>query len=593
MAIPNALNRDDFLTGKLVGPDPVVRSAMAKVMNPQGLPPMTQKELDRLLNRQFYEEQQVKQANAYQGSRLYEARQAIASGQMAPIDVNSYAGSMYSAPGSYTAARPISAPTRPSIQQSADRMLRANYGEMQPGQVQVSDLGGDRVIEGTPRPRGIQGMADTLLTDTYGAMQPGQQMRVAGIPDEMLVPARAEPTEPAGEAPAGGYAQPAGGYAQPAAAPRPTSFGPALSQLMGPSGMPSGMPALPSLTPRTPSAMTVADVFASTPDALARTSREQEARQKQLEALRKSNIESASTYFAQNQRPPEDLLSQMSRDELNQAYVKGVETQKGADVTYRVDRVIDGKNVPFEIRENRFTGARTESQIRQPYATPEEVAAGENKKALIASGIRTIEEFQGETKLARNKAELAMQMTDALRNGATAGVFAEISAKARNLAESVSDKDYGASIQRLYVQAGKRMTLEEVRGLMRGLGSMSNDDRVQAQAAFMSITDPKQAVLYYAELARLNYERQLQIEDRIAELQDSNQTADVIAKEVRRAKNDSPFLSQIARKNVGLDTAAPAAPAAPSAQPSATSYAAQIAAERERRAKLGKQPSAK
>jgi hypothetical protein len=586
MAIPNALNRDDFLTGKMVGPDPVVRSAMAKVMNPQGLPPMTQKELDRLLNRQFYEEEQAKQANAYIGGRLADVRQSIASGQMAPIDVNSYAGSMYAAPGSYTAARPISAPTRPSIQQSADRMLRANYGEMQPGQVQVSDMGGDRVIEAAPRPRGIQGMADTLLTDTYGAMQPGQQMRVAGIPDEMLVPAQAQPAAPVGEAPAGGYAQPA-------AAPRPTSFGPALSQLMGPSGMPSGMPALPSMTPRTPSAMTVADVFASTPEALARTSREQELRQKQLEALRKSNVESAATYFAQNRRPPEDLLSQMSRDELNQAYVKGADIQKGAAQVSRVDRVVDGKTVPFEVRYNPLTGETTESQIRQSYATPEEVAAGENKKALIASGIRTIEEFQGETKLARTKAELAMQMTDALRNGATAGVFAEISAKARNLAEAVSDKDYGASIQRLYVQAGKRMTLEEVRGLMRGLGSMSNEDRVQAQAAFMSITDPKQAVLYYAELARLNYERQLQIEDRIAELQDANQTADVIAKEVRRAKNNSPFLSEIARKNVGLDTAAPTAPAAPTAQPSASSYAAKIAAERERRAKLGKQPSAK
>ena len=586
MAIPNALNRDDFLTGKLVGPDPVVRSAMAKVMNPQGLPPMTQKELDRLLNRQFYEEQQVKQANAYQGSRLYEARQAIASGQMAPIDVNSYAGSMYAAPGSYTAARPISAPTRPSIQQSADRMLRANYGEMQPGQVQVSDLGGDRVIEGTPRPRGIQGMADTLLTDTYGAMQPGQQMRVAGIPDEMLVPAQAQPTEPAGEAPAGGYAQPA-------AAPRPTSFGPALSQLMGPSGMPSGMPALPSMTPRTPSAMTVADVFASTPEALARTSREQEARQKQLEALRKSNIESASTYFAQNQRPPEDLLSQMSRDELNQAYVRGADLQKGAAQVSRVDRIIDGKPVPFEVRYNPLTGERTESQIRQAYASPEELAAAENTKALIAAGVQSVGEFQKETNRARTQAELALQLTDALRSGATAGVLSEMSAKAKNFAESILGGEYGAAVQKLYVQAGKRFTLEEVRSLMKGLGSMSNEDRAAAEAAFLNIRDPKKAVLYYAELARLNYQKQLQIEERVAQLQDSKQTYDVIAREIRRAQNDSPFLSEIARKNVGLDTAAPTAPAAPTAQPSASSYAARIAAERERRAKLGKQPSAK
>lgn len=86
-------------------PDPVVRSAMAKAMNPQGLPPMTQKELNRLLGRQYLEAQDQKTQANNASLQTMRMRQGIAAGESPAIDVRQYAGSMYAAPGSYSAAR--------------------------------------------------------------------------------------------------------------------------------------------------------------------------------------------------------------------------------------------------------------------------------------------------------------------------------------------------------------------------------------------------------------------------------------------------------------------------------------------------------
>jgi hypothetical protein len=570
MAIPNALNRDPFVgTGVMDAPDPVVRSAMAKLMNPQGLPPMSQKELDRLLNRQYLEQENVRQAMTT-SKQTMAAREAIASGQMPPIDVTSYAGSMFAAPGSYTEARPLPTPTTGfSAERSADRMLKALYGEMLPGQqVRVAGVPDEQMVTGAPQARGIEGTADALLKARFGEMQPGQQVRIAGISDSMLTPAQPEGQQvqtvmPTGEQ-APQYNMPFAGQpsTQPSVQPsmqpaRRPSLGPALDQLIPPQAMPQ----IPSLAPQAPSYMTVGQAFASTPQALARSMQEQEYRQKQAEAMEKRNLSIAASSFAMNQPLPQGLA--LSQDKLNQAFIEGMKMREQGIVKTREDRVVDGKVVPYEVTTNLLTRERTESQIREPFLSAEDQAKLESKKVFINLGAENIKALNADVKNAQAQAELADQLKYGIQQGATTGVFAEVSATVKNFAESVTDKEFGAAVQRLYVQGVKGMTALQVRSLMKGLGSMSNDDRKAAEAAFINIKDPKQAVLYFAELASLNYDRLLKQQNRVNEMRRSGATADMIDMELQDMKNNEPFLSKIALKTVGLDKAVPAQPAQP------------------------------
>jgi len=119
-------------------PDPVVRSAMAKAMNPGGLPPMTQKELNRLLGRQYLEAEDRKNQAQNTTLQTMRMRQDIGSGQSPAIDVRQYAGSMYAAPGSYSSPRPFPSTQGGSIERSADELLKSRFGQMLPGQVEVS-----------------------------------------------------------------------------------------------------------------------------------------------------------------------------------------------------------------------------------------------------------------------------------------------------------------------------------------------------------------------------------------------------------------------------------------------------------------------
>ena len=134
-------------------PDSVVRSAMAKAMNPEGLPPMTQKELNRLLGRQYLEAQDRQTQASNTSLQTMRMRQGIASGQSPAIDVREYSGSMYAAPGSYSAARSPTIPgelTRQSQQpgielergnSAIERLLGRNLNVMQ-GAGSAQPMGG-------------------------------------------------------------------------------------------------------------------------------------------------------------------------------------------------------------------------------------------------------------------------------------------------------------------------------------------------------------------------------------------------------------------------------------------------------------------
>jgi hypothetical protein len=265
MATPNALNRDPFLTGGVMdAPDPVVRSAMAKMMNPQGLPPMTQKELNRLLTRQSLESENVRLSNTA-SQQTMAARQGIASGQMAPIDVRQYAGSMYAAPGSYTAARPMAEATGYNPERSADALLKAQFGQM----------------------------------------LPGQQVRIAGIPDEMLVPAGQPEVQP---------------VAQPAAQAPSMTGGSAIEQLLGRNL--SLFQAPEPIYQQAPAASTVSQIMQMTPFAQQQRLAQQKFAADQREAQTNQLIDTLASMDALGQDITQ-FSGSIGADILNRAKVKG------------------------------------------------------------------------------------------------------------------------------------------------------------------------------------------------------------------------------------------------------------------------------
>lgn len=247
-------------------PDPVVRSAMAKMMNPQGLPPMTQKELNRLLTRQFVEGENKRQAQTA-SQQTMSARQAITSGQSAPIDVRQYSGSIFSAPGSYTAMSPMDQPTGYSPERAADALLKAQFGQM----------------------------------------LPGQQVRIAGIPDEMLVPAGQPEVQP--------VAQP---VAQPAAQAPSMTGGSAIEQLLGRNL--SLFQAPEPIYQQAPAASTVSQIMQMTPFAQQQRLAQQKFAADQREAQRKQMVGTLASMVALGQ----DITQfNLSPDIMNEAAVEG------------------------------------------------------------------------------------------------------------------------------------------------------------------------------------------------------------------------------------------------------------------------------
>jgi len=148
-------------------PDPVVRSAMAKAMNPQGLPPMTQKELNRLLGRQYLEAEDRKNQAQNATLQTMRMRQDIAAGESPAIDVRQYAGSMYAAPGSYSAARPLRPTGGGVVERSADALLKQRFGEMLPGEVEVANRRGTMMLL-PEQPQEVEAPAPQAVQEVSG-----------------------------------------------------------------------------------------------------------------------------------------------------------------------------------------------------------------------------------------------------------------------------------------------------------------------------------------------------------------------------------------------------------------------------------------
>ena len=556
-------------------PDPVVRSAMAKVMNPQGLPPMTQKELNRLLGRQYLEAQDQKTQANNASLQTQRVRQAISSGDMPPIDVRQYSGSMYAPQGSYSEARTL-APTRVSaIERSADQLLKARFGQMAPGQMSVAPYtspstpsqpapqAGYGYIQGRDdylgtTPSGMVRSAEPVLGDQFqqlsGAMQPSQQAGAPKSPWDALPPvqpALMQPTAVAQPAPTQTPTAPQPSTQQ---APLPASLGRALDQLIG--ARPMSAP--PAVTQQTPTEVTPSNIFSFSPVALnlANEQRELSRRQaedqrKMIEEKTKKDLAAARSSFAVGQPLPANI--QLNTSQIYEAYIGGMEDRKRGLTTVRMDKDVNGKMVPVDVTTNPLTGERYEAQVQRPVLSAQEQADLEDKKIRMAQGAKEIEKVDTDLQFARKQAELANQITNAIAQGATTGLLAETASTFKSIGEALLDGEYGATNQKLYVQAVQGMSLNQVTNVMRGLGAMSDTDRVAAEKAFVSIRDPKMAVLYYAELSRLNYERAQARQELVDRLTDSGATSDKIRTELSKMKRAEPFLSEVAFKNLKLD----------------------------------------
>ena len=181
---------------------------------------------------------------------------------------------------------------------------------------------------------------------------------------------------------------------------------------------------------------------------MAISARKAEVDAKRADLLRKNNIASAARSMARGM-PVEQSLTE---DERNEAFIQAAALREKGQITERVDVIRDGNVVPVQRTTNLLTNEVKESQIREPFPTVEQQAQAESRKQLIGLGAKTVEKVSSDLESANLQADLADQMLYALESGATTGPFAEASATVKSLAESIFGGDYGATVQKLYVQ---------------------------------------------------------------------------------------------------------------------------------------------
>lgn len=220
--------------------------------------------------------------------------------------------------------------------------------------------------------------------------------------------------------------------------------------------------------------------------------RASEVAAKAAEKLSKEKVAAAARNYAIGKPIDQELTP----EQQNEAFVLGMGMREKGQMTERVDKVVDGKVVPYNVTTNLLTGDVKESQIREPYMSGAEQLKVKSTEKLMDIGAEEYKKLGADVESAMAQADLADQINYALEQGATAGPFAEASALVRNLAESTLGGNYNAAIQKLYTQGVRALSNQQIRALAKGLGSMSNDDRTAFEKSFVSIKDPKEAVRY-------------------------------------------------------------------------------------------------
>lgn len=132
----------------------------------------------------------------------------------------------------------------------------------------------------------------------------------------------------------------------------------------------------------------------------------------------------------------------------------------------------------------------------------------------------------------------------------TTGFFAKSSSAFRNVAESVFGGDFGAAESAIYTKGVSGFGLAGVRALFRGLGAMSDADRARGEDTVMKISDPKESIKYYVEVAKLNQQRAREDVNTINKLQREGVNADEIQRQIEEKKMTRPSISDEAYQSV-------------------------------------------
>ena len=282
---------------------------------------------------------------------------------------------------------------------------------------------------------------------------------------------------------------------------------------------------------------------------------------------------------------------QLTEDELNEATVFGADLLEKGQMTERVDELVNGKVVPTQVTTNLITRKVSKSAIREPFQSPEDIAKGESKKEYIKAGAETLKKLDSDLEQARTQTEFANQLSDAIESGATTGAFASVSGGVKNLLESILGGDYGASTQRLFEKGAKGLTMTQIRAMWKGLGTMSDTDLKEGIKTYGLINDPKKALQYYIESAKVNKDRLEERKKLSKELIRGGATQDeVVAKLDDLILSERP-ISEIVKEQLGLN-ANTDIPVNTSTQPNQpkTNFPSQedVRAEIARRGKAGK-----
>lgn len=353
MALSDFMNKDPFAAGGVMdAPDLQVRTAMFKVA--AGIP-VDNKEMRRLMIRQGLEQQSINtaQENARMQSLL----------GMRNVDVKSYAGSMWSKPGSYTAARPIAPQGGYNPEATADAILKQRFGEMQPGQVQVSYGGsreGQNQVLGVPQPSPKP--SSTAITQLagipVGQYQDVTMSNASGVVGPTPEALATIQTGPGGSGANSGQVsmpglQPNQDYSENAFYKLPQKAKPTLEMLMG-QGLPSQTQTQAAVSPSlsaysapqvspdiqqinainqsysVPSYKTALEVMTPRQQEMAQQEQHFIANQQRMKAAEdsKQRIATATSMIAMGQDPSQLGLSQ---SEFAQASMKGQQAKEKAD----------------------------------------------------------------------------------------------------------------------------------------------------------------------------------------------------------------------------------------------------------------------
>lgn len=211
----------------------------------------------------------------------------------------------------------------------------------------------------------------------------------------------------------------------------------------------------------------------------------------------------------------------------------------------------------IKLQGNRYV---VETSVASPSSmlTPEQQLQVESGKQAIASGSKYVEGIKQNYADSSAQFESASAIKNAINSPKiTTGFLAKSSGVFKNVAESVFGADLGAAEQAIYTKGVSGFGLAGVRSLFRGLGAMSDADRARGESTVMSITDPKQSIKYYIEVAKLNQDRARDDVNFVNKLQRSGVNADEIQRQVEERKMTRPPISEQAYQSVFGKTTAP------------------------------------